>query len=153
VDDGDITNISEVHAGCIFRARLLDIRVHLCSRCHYSCFIRSLVLLVTGVEVFSSLHSGFLRRHIASTSMWHSYEGLNFVLYCHVLVTRHRVWIGNWIYWTLITRNYKELYIGVLISLWLFLFAAQPKEFFLDGLKKLEQQSHKCVELRGDYVE
>jgi hypothetical protein len=33
-----------------------------------------------------------------------------------------------------------------------FLFAAQPKEFFLDGLKKLEQQSHKCVEL-GEYVE
>jgi hypothetical protein len=30
-------------------------------------------------------------------------------------------------------------YVGVLISLWLFLFAAQPKEFFLDGLKKLEQ--------------
>jgi hypothetical protein len=35
-------------------------------------------------------------------------------------------------------------YIGVLISLWLFLFptflfAAQPKEFFLDGLKKSEQ--------------
>jgi hypothetical protein len=43
-------------------------------------------------------------------------------------------------------------YVGVLISLWLFLFAAQPKEFFLDGLKKLEQQSHKCVELRGEYV-
>jgi hypothetical protein len=37
----------------------------------------------------------------------------------------------------------------VLISLWLFLFAAQPKEFFLDGLKKLEQQSRKCVELWG----
>jgi hypothetical protein len=41
-----------------------------------------------------------------------------------------------------------------LISLWLllfpvFLFAAQPKEFFLDGLKKLEQRSHKFVELRG----
>jgi hypothetical protein len=33
------------------------------------------------------------------------------------------------------------------------LFAAQPKEFFLDGLKKLEQGSHKCVELRGEYVE
>jgi hypothetical protein len=32
----------------------------------------------------------------------------------------------------------------------IFLFAAQPKEFFLDGLKKLEQQSHKCVELRGE---
>jgi hypothetical protein len=29
--------------------------------------------------------------------------------------------------------------IGMLISLWLFLFAAQPKEFFLDGIKKLEQ--------------
>jgi hypothetical protein len=41
----------------------------------------------------------------------------------------------------------------VLTSLWLFLFAAQPKEFFLDGLKKLEQPSHKCVELRGEYVE
>jgi hypothetical protein len=35
----------------------------------------------------------------------------------------------------------------------IFLFAAEPKEFFLDGLKKLEQQSHKCVELRGEYVE
>jgi hypothetical protein len=31
-----------------------------------------------------------------------------------------------------------------------FLFAAQPKESFLGGLKKLEQRSHKCVELRGD---
>jgi hypothetical protein len=30
----------------------------------------------------------------------------------------------------------------------IFLFAAQPKQFFLDGLKKLEQRSHKCVELR-----
>jgi hypothetical protein len=35
-------------------------------------------------------------------------------------------------------------YVGVLINLWLFLFpislfAAQPKQFFLDGLKKLEQ--------------
>jgi hypothetical protein len=33
------------------------------------------------------------------------------------------------------------------------LSAAQPKEFFLDGLKKLEQKRHKCVELRGEYVE
>jgi hypothetical protein len=51
-----------------------------------------------------------------------------------------------------------SLYVGVLISLWLFLFpiflfAAQPKEFLLDGLKKSEQRSHKCVELRGEYVE
>jgi hypothetical protein len=30
----------------------------------------------------------------------------------------------------------------------IFLFAAQSKEFFLDGLKKLQQISHKCVELR-----
>jgi hypothetical protein len=44
-------------------------------------------------------------------------------------------------------------YVGVLISLWIFLFAAQPKEFFLDGLKKLERRSYKCVELRGEYVE
>jgi hypothetical protein len=29
-------------------------------------------------------------------------------------------------------------------------FAAQPKEFCLDVL---EQRSHKCVELRGEYVE
>jgi hypothetical protein len=31
--------------------------------------------------------------------------------------------------------------------------AAQPTEFFVDGLKKLQQRSHKCVELRGEYVE
>jgi hypothetical protein len=35
----------------------------------------------------------------------------------------------------------------------IFLFAAQPKECFLDVLKKLEQRSYKCVELRGEYVE
>jgi hypothetical protein len=50
-------------------------------------------------------------------------------------------------------RNHEWKYIGTLISLWLFLFAAQPKESFLDGLKKLEERSHKCVELRGEYVE
>jgi hypothetical protein len=33
----------------------------------------------------------------------------------------------------------------------IFLFAAQLKELFLDGLKKLEQRNHKCVELRGEY--
>jgi hypothetical protein len=31
------------------------------------------------------------------------------------------------------------------------LFAAKPKEFFLDGLKKLEQLSHNFVGLRGEY--
>jgi hypothetical protein len=35
----------------------------------------------------------------------------------------------------------------------IFLSAAQPKEFFLDGLKKLEKRRRKCVELRGKYVE
>jgi hypothetical protein len=48
-------------------------------------------------------------------------------------------------------------YVGVLIKYLafpIFLFAAQRKEFFLDGLNKLEQRSHKCVELRGGgYVE
>jgi hypothetical protein len=48
------------------------------------------------------------------------------------------------------SRDSLPIYVGLLISLWLFLFAAQPKEFFLVGLKKLEQRSHKCVELRGN---
>jgi hypothetical protein len=48
--------------------------------------------------------------------------------------------------------------VGVLINLWLFLFniflfAALPKEMFLDWLKKSEQRSHKYVELSGEYVE
>jgi hypothetical protein len=34
----------------------------------------------------------------------------------------------------------------------IFVFAAQPKEFFLDGLKRIEQPRHKCVELKGEYV-
>jgi hypothetical protein len=56
-------------------------------------------------------------------------------------------------------RAHERNYVGVLISLWLFLFpiflfAAQPKEFFLDGLKKVEQRSHKCVcGAQGEYVE
>jgi hypothetical protein len=50
------------------------------------------------------------------------------------------------------------IYVGVLINLCLFLspiflFAPQQKEFFFDGLKKLEQRSHKRVEHRGEYVE
>jgi hypothetical protein len=34
-----------------------------------------------------------------------------------------------------------------------FPICSTTKEFFLDGLQKLEQRSHKCVELRGEYVE
>lgn len=30
-------------------------------------------------------------------------------------------------------------------------FATHPSECYLDGLKKLEQQNKKCVELRGVY--
>jgi hypothetical protein len=33
------------------------------------------------------------------------------------------------------------------------LFAAEPKSFFLEGLMKLEQRSHKCAEFNGKYVE
>jgi hypothetical protein len=32
-------------------------------------------------------------------------------------------------------------------------FATQSEEFFLDGLKKLEQRRLKCVELREEYAE
>jgi hypothetical protein len=35
----------------------------------------------------------------------------------------------------------------------IFLSAAQPKEYFFDGLTKLKQRSHKCVQLSGEYVE
>jgi hypothetical protein len=34
-----------------------------------------------------------------------------------------------------------------------FLFVAHSKEYFLDGLKKLKQQTHKSEELRMEYVE
>jgi hypothetical protein len=51
-----------------------------------------------------------------------------------------------------------SFYVGILIILGLFLFpiflfAGQPKEFFLDRLNKLEEQSHKSVEPRGEHVE
>jgi hypothetical protein len=40
------------------------------------------------------------------------------------------------------------------LALPIFLFAAkQQKVVFLDVLKKLGQQSHKCVELKEEYVE
>jgi hypothetical protein len=32
-----------------------------------------------------------------------------------------------------------------------FLLPAEPKQFFFDGLK-LQQRSHNCVELRGDWM-
>jgi hypothetical protein len=50
------------------------------------------------------------------------------------------------------------MYVGVLISLWFFPVSPtgglqHNNFFFLNVLKKLEQRSHKCVELRGEYVE
>jgi hypothetical protein len=48
-------------------------------------------------------------------------------------------------------RNFLSIEEATLAADWW--FAAQPKEFFLDGLKKLEQQSHKCVELRGEFLQ
>jgi hypothetical protein len=38
-----------------------------------------------------------------------------------------------------LSLDYRALYVRVLINLRLFRFAAHPKEFFLGGLKKLEQ--------------
>jgi hypothetical protein len=38
------------------------------------------------------------------------------------------------------------------LALPIFLFAVQLKEFSLDGLKKLDQRSHKRVELRAELV-
>jgi hypothetical protein len=32
-------------------------------------------------------------------------------------------------------------------------FPLQPKDFFLDGFKKLEQRSQKRVEVRREYIE
>jgi hypothetical protein len=29
-------------------------------------------------------------------------------IYNHMLVTMHRIWIRNWIYWTLVTRNWSN---------------------------------------------
>jgi hypothetical protein len=44
---------------------------------------------------------------------------------------------------------FNSVYVVVLINLWLSLFAAQPKEFFLDGLKKLGQRSLNVCGARG----
>jgi hypothetical protein len=73
------------------------------------------------------------------------------VVYVYIFVSSEPLLTGDHLFESL---DRQSIYVGVLISLWRFLFAAQPKElFFLAGLKKLEQRSHKCVELRGEYVE
>jgi hypothetical protein len=40
-------------------------------------------------------------------------------------------------------------HVGVLISLWLFLFAKQPKEFFLEGLKEVRTTNSLCGAQEG----
>jgi hypothetical protein len=39
--------------------------------------------------------------------MFHFAVRITYLPYCHVLVTRHSVWFGNWIYRTLINCNHK----------------------------------------------
>jgi hypothetical protein len=36
--------------------------------------------------------------------------------YCHVVVSRHGVWVANSIYWTLITRNYEYVQVTGTVS-------------------------------------
>jgi hypothetical protein len=50
-------------------------------------------------------------------------------------------------------QSHSLTYVGVLISLWLFLFGAQPKDFFLVGLKKLEQGPRKCMWSSGENMQ
>jgi hypothetical protein len=58
------------------------------------------------------------------------------------------------------TRIYHKLkhrnlliFLKILYVFPILLFAAHPKDLFFDGLKKLEQRSHKCGGLRAEYVE
>jgi hypothetical protein len=48
--------------------------------------------------------------------------------------------------WPYDLRRADDMSLAFLI----FPFAAQPQEIFLNGLKKLEHRSHKCLELRGN---
>jgi hypothetical protein len=36
------------------------------------------------------------------------YQNSNFDASCHVLVTRRKAWIGNYIYYALVTRKYEH---------------------------------------------
>jgi hypothetical protein len=56
-----------------------------------------------------------------------------------------------------IDDNCTHSYVGVLknfgFSYFLFSYLQHNQKIFLVGLKNLEQGSHKCVQLRGEYVE
>jgi 4-amino-4-deoxy-L-arabinose transferase-like glycosyltransferase len=78
------------------------------------------------------------RRHIPEDRTLHDHRCENLKSYELRVNLRSMVYIYI-LYFT---------YVSLLISLWLFLFpiflfAERPKEFFLDGLKNLEQRSHK----------
>jgi hypothetical protein len=56
-------------------------------------------------QVAQSSHNTRLLYDSAANSSTEHYR-----IYCCVLVTRHWVWIGNWIYWTLETiTTYNQL--------------------------------------------
>jgi hypothetical protein len=59
--------------------------------------------LDTGVQSPSNR----LLQHVHICSAVQNSAGSTPEIYCHVLVTGHRVWIDNWISWTLTTCNYK----------------------------------------------
>jgi hypothetical protein len=90
----------------------------------------------------TSVHTRSTRRHIPEEAFFIVTVVKTTNPTYRILVGKPEERKGGWKY-----------YVGVVISLSNFLFAAQPKDFFLDGLKKSEQRSHKCVELRGEYVE
>jgi hypothetical protein len=53
------------------------------------------------------------------------------------------------------TERVYEHYVGgddKTLAFPVFIFAAQTKEIFFNGLKNLEQRGHKCMELREIYV-
>jgi hypothetical protein len=52
-----------------------------------------------------------------------------------------------------ITIDFKEIIRMDIDKSLAFPICGTTKIFFFYGLKKLEQRSHKCVELRGEYVE
>jgi hypothetical protein len=42
---------------------------------------------------------------ITLSCVFQPYRAIIRLICCHMLVIRHAVWTGNWIYWTLLTRN------------------------------------------------
>jgi hypothetical protein len=51
-------------------------------------------------------NNGHSTKWTRKKNLWTERSG-SWCWYCHILVTRHGVWIGNWVYWTLIPHNNK----------------------------------------------